>query len=269
MPAGPWVRASRRPLRCWVCWVRTGPPRPSISTSTSARRRTALSSARPRRRRPVQSPSTSSAPASTTTSIRRSLRSTKRCLKGAIEKTPGPMPRGFALAFVYLERPSHHLEDRQRQYGLRQEADGEGERAEDRQAQRIDYQMRDAGPEIYGAGVDGPCGGIVEVVEDQDQRREDDQILDRVVVREHQPVGPVCVRLVVARRVANGAGKAAHLTAIDDVGHPQQPGQNHGQSQPEQFTRHWLVPPQTISNPGTGRSIIANRPRRRYARTLT
>ena len=100
--------------------------------------------------------------------------------------------------------------------------------------------MRDASPEIHGAGIDGPFGGIVEVVEDQDQRREDDQIFDRIVVREHQPRRPFGVRLVVAGGVGHGAGKATHLTAIDDVGDPQQPGQNHGQSKPEQFTRHWF-----------------------------
>jgi outer membrane immunogenic protein len=41
MPAGPRAQASKRRLRCWDCWARTGPPRPSISTSISARRRTA------------------------------------------------------------------------------------------------------------------------------------------------------------------------------------------------------------------------------------
>ena len=58
---------------------------------------------------------------------------------------------------------SHHLEDRQRQHGLREEADREGQRAEHRQAQRIDDQMCDARPEIDGAGLDRPLGGIVEV----------------------------------------------------------------------------------------------------------
>ena len=40
---------------------------------------------------------------------------------------------------------SEYLEDRQRQHGLRQEADGEGERAEHRQVVRVDDQMGDAG----------------------------------------------------------------------------------------------------------------------------
>src|SRR5262245_60591809 len=39
---------------------------------------------------------------------------------------------------------SKHLEDRQRQHGLRQEADGEGQGAEHRQAERVDDEMRDA-----------------------------------------------------------------------------------------------------------------------------
>src|SRR5437763_1494510 len=47
-------------------------------------------------------------------------------------------------------RLSNCPEDRQRQHGLREEADGEGNRPEHRQAERVDDEMRDAGPEIDG-----------------------------------------------------------------------------------------------------------------------
>src|SRR5690606_41309938 len=50
----------------------------------------------------------------------------------------------------------------------------EGQRAEHRQAERVDDQMGDAGPEIDGAGEHGPFGGVVGCVEDQDQRRSEE-----------------------------------------------------------------------------------------------
>ena len=68
---------------------------------------------------------------------------------------------------------SNDLENRQRQYGLRQEADGEGQRPEHRQAQRVDDDVGDAGPEIHRAGEHGPFGRIVDLRQDQHQRRED------------------------------------------------------------------------------------------------
>ena len=98
--------------------------------------------------------------------------------------------------------------------------------------------MRDAGPEIDRAGKHGPFGGIVDLRQDQHQRREDHEVLDRVVVREHQPGRPFGMRLVVARRIGHRAAEAADLTAVEDVGHPQQSRQNHRQRQPEQFARH-------------------------------
>ena len=54
IPAGPQARASKRRLRCSDCWARTGRPRPNISMSTLARRRTTSFSALPRRPRPVR-----------------------------------------------------------------------------------------------------------------------------------------------------------------------------------------------------------------------
>ena len=51
---------------------------------------------------------------------------------------------------------SHHLEDRQRQHGLRQEADGKRKRAEYRQAERVDDQMRDAGLDGWSR-LAAPC----------------------------------------------------------------------------------------------------------------
>src|SRR5665213_551496 len=56
---------------------------------------------------------------------------------------------------------SEDLENRQCQHRLRQEADGEGERAKHRQAHGVDEQMRDAGPEIDRAGQYRPLAGIV------------------------------------------------------------------------------------------------------------
>src|SRR4051794_2173313 len=134
--------------------------------------------------------------------------------------------------------PSNHLENRQRQHGLREKADGKGEGAEHRQADRIDDQVRHAGPEIDRAGIDGPFGGVIELREDQDQRREDDEVFDRVVVREHHAGGPFRMRLVVARGIGHGGGEAADLAAVEDVGNPEQSREDHRQRQPEQFARH-------------------------------
>jgi hypothetical protein len=53
-------------------------------------------------------------------------------------------------------RPSNRPEDRHRQHGLRQEADDECQRAEHRQAEGVDDQMRNARPEIDHAGQHGP-----------------------------------------------------------------------------------------------------------------
>src|SRR6266852_4667564 len=107
--------------------------------------------------------------------------------------------------------------------------------------------MRDAGPEIHRAGIDGPFRRIVDLGKDQYQRRENDEVLDRIVMREHQASGPLRMRLGVARWIGHRAGEATNLTAIYDVGDPQQSGENDRQRQPEQFARHRLSP-QSISN---------------------
>src|SRR3984885_7216576 len=133
---------------------------------------------------------------------------------------------------------SNNLEDRERQYGLRDEADGKGQRAEHRQPQRIDDEVRHAGPEVHRASISRPFRRIIEFSEDQDQRREDDEILDRVVMREHQAVSPLRMRLFAPHRIGPRTEQAADRDAVEDVGGPQQSRQNDRQGQPEQLRRH-------------------------------
>src|SRR3954451_12821878 len=166
-------------------------------------------------------------------------------------------------------RDSQHLEDRQRQYGLRKEADGEGKCAKHRQAERIDDQVRNACPEVDGAGKRSPFRGVIQLRQDQHQRREDDEILDRVVVREHQPIRPFGVRLVVARGIGHRAGEAANLDATEDVGDPQDSSENHRARQPEQFARHRFPLISIFEARPAGCLVIAECLALRYARTRT
>jgi hypothetical protein len=59
-------------------------------------------------------------------------------------------------------------------------------------------QVRDPRPEIDRTSKNSPFAGVIDRAEDQHQRREDDEVLDRVVVREHQTCGPFRMWLVVA-----------------------------------------------------------------------
>src|ERR1700730_2678112 len=173
-----------------------------------------------------------------------------------------------------MEIASNHLENRQRQHRLREESDGEGQRAEHRQAQRIDDQMREAGPEIDRRGINGPFGGIVDLRQDQYQRREDDEVFHRVVMREHQPRGPLRMRLGVARWIGHRPGQATNLAAIQYIGDPQQSGENDRQRQPEQFGRQQCGRHRFPLNrfriaSRRGRPFIMKAATVRYARTRT
>jgi uncharacterized membrane protein len=90
----------------------------------------------------------------------------------------------------------HQLEDCQRQRCLREEADKPHQRPKHGNAGRVDDGVRQPRPEIDVAGDHGRRARIVDGVEDQHQRRKDDQVLDRVVVGEHHPVCPFRLRLV-------------------------------------------------------------------------
>src|SRR5262249_4664374 len=97
----------------------------------------------------------------------------------------------------------------------------------------------------------------------------DDEVFHRIVMREHQPVRPFRMRLVTTRGIGHGAGEAAHLTAVDDVGDPEDSRQDHRARQPEQFTRH-RFPLISISRPDpAGCMLRAERNAQRYARTRT
>ena len=109
-------------------------------------------------------------------------------------------------------------ENRQHQHHLRDETDREGERAHHRNADRVDDGVREPRPEIDGAGGHRRRRRVASRIEDQHQRREDDQILDCIGVREIQPLRPGRLRLVVARRIGHRAHQPAHHDAIEDVG---------------------------------------------------
>ncbi len=188
-----------------------------------------------------------------------------------VSKTKPRQSRSSLILPHGVSKFSNYLENRQRQHDLGQEADGEGERAEHRQAHRVDDQMRDAGPEIHRAGdrrsIWWNSRSGVRISTSGAKITRFSTALSCANIRR---VAHSRMRLVVARRIGHRAGEAANLAAIEDVGDPQQPGQNHRQRQPEQFARHRQFPLNSIfSLVPAGRPRYTKRAALRYARTRT
>ena len=115
----------------------------------------------------------------------------------------GLLPRGAGYARHRRTCRSGELkfsEHREYERDLRKKADGEGERAENRHAHRVEDDVRQPRPEIDRAGNDGVLGRVALCVKNEHQRRENDEVLDGIGVREIEPLRPGGLRLIVAAR---------------------------------------------------------------------
>ena len=115
---------------------------------------------------------------------------------------------------------------------MRQEADREGQCAQHRHAQRIDDGVRQTRPEIHGAGDNRALRRMAHAVENEHKRGEHHQVVHGIGMREIESLRPGALRLVVAGRIGHGPHQAAHDDAVDDIGNPQDAGQDHRQRQP-------------------------------------
>ena len=81
-------------------------------------------------------------------------------------------------------------EHREYECDLRKKADGKGKRAENRDAHRVQDNVRKPCPEINCAGNDGVLGRVALRVKDEHQWRENNEIFNRIGVREVKPLRP-------------------------------------------------------------------------------
>lgn len=97
--------------------------------------------------------------------------------------------------------------------------------------------MHDAGPEVADRGLGDDQSGDARGDSDADERREDDEVLDGVGVRLLEPLGPGRLRLGDGR-IADCIEQSPLDGAIEDVRHPQQPGESGGVGEVQQFGLH-------------------------------
>src|SRR5579885_3386142 len=57
-----------------------------------------------------------------------------------------------------------------------------------------------------------------------------------------QPLGPGRLRTVRGRRIGHRADEAANPDAVENIGHPHEPGEDHRQREPIKFGCHDLSP---------------------------
>ena len=140
----------------------------------------------------------------------------------------------------------HRAENGKCQSHLRRKAGDESQRAQPRDARRIDDHVNEPRPEKHRAGHHGICSRDMYGVEDQHQHRKHHEIFHGVVMGRLQAVCPGRLRFELRRRIRHRAHQPAHHGAVKDVGDPQNPGEDCRIGQPLQFTRHWSSPAQGI-----------------------